>query len=216
MHILFISDYVCPYCLVAKEALRQALEETGLQASITWQPHELTVEPAPRVDTYHDERRRANYQILVEPCKQLGLDMKLPPDVIPRPYSRLAFEGWYYACDHGKGEEYNELMYRAYFIEELDIGDLTVLGDLAARVGLDKAGFTAALEQGTYSAMEKAAVQHTRNVLQPRGVPTVYIDGEKISIREYTKEEMVAILTKQAEKSAAPAVFCGDDGCNMQ
>lgn len=216
MHILFISDYVCPYCLVAKEALRQALEETGLQADITWQPHELTVEPAPRVDTFHDERRRANYQILVEPCKQLGLDMKLPPNVIPRPYSRLAFEGWYYACDHGKGEEYNDLMYRAYFIEEQDIGDPAVLGELAARVGLDRAEFLSALEQGTYSAVEKAAVEHIRNVLQPRGVPTVYIDGEKISLRAYSKEEMVAILTKQAEKSAAPAMVCGDDGCAMQ
>ena len=213
MNILFISDYVCPYCLVAKEALRQALEETGLQASVTWQPHELTVEPAPRVDTFHDERRRANYQILVEPCKKLGLDMKLPPRVIPRPYSRLAFEGWYYACEKGRGEEYNDLIYRAYFIEELDIGEIPVLAELAARVGLDKEDFTKALEQGTYTAVEKAAVEHTRNVLQPRGVPTVYIDGEKVSIREYTKEEMVAILTGLAEKSAAPSMACGDDGC---
>ena len=213
MNILFISDYVCPYCLVAKEALRQALEETGLQASVTWQPHELTVEPAPRVDTFHDERRRANYQILVEPCKKLGLDMKLPPRVIPRPYSRLAFEGWYYACEKGRGEEYNDLIYRAYFIEELDIGEIPVLAELAARVGLDKEDFTKALEQGTYTAVEKAAVEHIRNVLQPRGVPTVYIDGEKVSIREYTKEEMVAILTGLAEKSAAPSMACGDDGC---
>ena len=91
-----------------------------------------------------------------------------------------------------------------------------MLGELAARVGLDKDDFLSALEQGTYSAQEKAAVEHTRNVLQPRGVPTVYMDGEKISIREYTKEEMVAILTKQAEKSAAPAMVCGDDGCAMQ
>lgn len=216
MHILFISDYVCPYCLVAKEALRQALEETGLEASITWQPHELTVEPAPRVDTFHDERRRANYQILVEPCKQLGLDMKLPPKVIPRPYSRLAFEGWYYACDHGKGEEYNDLIYRAYFIEEQDIGDLAVLGELAQRVGLDKEDFTKALEQGIYSEREKAAVEHTRNVLQPRGVPTVYIDGEKVSVSAYTREEMVAILRREVKKSATPTMVCGDDGCAMK
>ena len=216
MNILFISDYVCPYCLVAKEALRQALEETGLKANIIWQPHELTVEPAPRVDTYHDERRRANYQILVEPCKQLGLDMKLPPKVIPRPYTRLAFEGWYYACDHGKGEEYNDLMYRAYFIEELDIGDLSVLGELAVRAGLDKEEFTAALEQGVYSQREKAAVEYTRTVLQPRGVPTIYIDGEKIAVRQYTKAEMVSILRKEAEKTAAPAPVCGADGCAAQ
>lgn len=34
MQILFISDYVCPYCLVAKEALKQALAETGIEAEI--------------------------------------------------------------------------------------------------------------------------------------------------------------------------------------
>ena len=82
MEILFISDYVCPYCLVAKEALRQAMAETGITPDITWHPYELTPEPKPQVDTYHDEKRRAGYQRLVEPCRKLGLDMKLPPNVI--------------------------------------------------------------------------------------------------------------------------------------
>ena len=45
MEILFITDYVCPYCLVAKEALTQALDATGLTADITYQPFELTPEP---------------------------------------------------------------------------------------------------------------------------------------------------------------------------
>ena len=93
MEILFISDYVCPYCLVAKEALKQALETMGLEARITWQPYELTPEPRDRVDTYHDEKRKANYRILVEPCARLGLAMKLPPKVIPRPYTRWPLKG---------------------------------------------------------------------------------------------------------------------------
>ena len=61
------------------------------------QPFELTEEPKERVDTYHDETRKAHYQILKEPAGQLGLAMKLPPAVVPRPYTRLAFEGWYFA-----------------------------------------------------------------------------------------------------------------------
>ena len=65
MEILFVSDYVCPYCLVAKEALHRALRKAGIPASITYQPYELTPEPKERVDTYHDQRRRASYQILV-------------------------------------------------------------------------------------------------------------------------------------------------------
>lgn len=212
LNIIFISDYVCPYCLVAKEALKQALLETGLEAQITWKPFELTKEPRPRVDTYHDEKRKSHYQILIEPCRQLGLDMKLPPAVVPRPYTRLAFEGWFYACDHDAGDAYNELIYRAYFIDEKDIGEIAVLADLAESIGLDRADFTAALENGAYSESEKAAVAETESVWQPKGVPTIYINDEKIEISEYTKDEMIRILLYH-DLAEGDGFFCGPDGC---
>lgn len=210
MQILFITDYVCPYCLVAKEALDQALEYLGLEADITYQPYELTPEPRERVDTWHDQRRRAGYRVLEEPCRKLGLPMKLPPKVIPRPYTRLAFEGWYYACGQGKGSEYADAIYRAYFIDEQDIGQIQVLAQIAERLGLDPLGFTEALENGTYTAREKEAVEYSRNVLKPTGVPTIYIDGQKIMLSEYTKEEMVRILLGA---SAEGGMACGEDGC---
>lgn len=194
MDILFVSDYVCPYCLVAKAALAEALRETGQEARITWQPFELTPEPQQRVDTYHDEARKERYQILTEPCKRLGLDMKLPPNVTPRPYTRLAFEGWYYACGKGKGEAFNDLVYRAYFVEEQDIGEISVLAKLAQRVGLDAEEFAAALQSGAYSQKEKEAVEYSRNVLKVQSVPSIYFNGEKITLREYTGEELVRIL----------------------
>lgn len=212
MEILFITDYVCPYCLVAKEALRQALQAAGLRANITWQPYELTPAPKERVDTCHDERRRAGYQVLVEPCKQLGLDMKLPPKVCPRPYTRLAFEGWFYACDHGRGEIYNDLVYRAYFIQERDIGELPVLAAIAEQAGLDGTDFTRTLEQGRYTAKEREAVRYAREVLKPRGVPSIYIDGQQITLKDYTKNEMLRILNDHSF-CAGSGRFCGPDGC---
>lgn len=211
MEILFVSDYVCPYCLVAKEALRRALEKLGVEAKIIDQPFELTPEPRERVDTYHDQRRREGYQVLVEPCRQLGLDMKLPPKVIPRPYTRLAFEGWYYACDHGKGESYNDLVYRAYFIQELDIGDLSVLAGLAEQAGLDAADFTRALEEGRYTEKERQAVRYAREVLKPQGVPTIIVDGRRLSLKDYTESEMLQALNDAA--FSAQGHFCGPDGC---
>ena len=33
LDILFVTDYVCPYCLVAKVALEEALRETGMEAA---------------------------------------------------------------------------------------------------------------------------------------------------------------------------------------
>ena len=211
MEILFITDYVCPYCLVAKVALEQALEATGLDANITYQPFELTPEPRERVDTWNDPRRRAGYKVLEEPCRKLDLPMKLPPHVIPRPYTRLAFEGWYFACDQGKGDEYADAMYRAYFMEELDIGDLKVLSAIAARLGLDAHAFTAALEAGTYSKAEQEAVDYARNVLKPTGVPTIYIDGKKVELTEYTTEEMIRLL--QGASGSGGGFCCGENGC---
>ena len=131
LDILFVTDFVCPYCLVAKVALEEALRETlqetlalrqelevlETQAQVRVQPLELTPEPRERVDTCHDEARKKRYQILVEPARALGLDMKLPPAVCPRPYTRLAFEGLYYAQEKGLGERYADLVYRAWTSE---------------------------------------------------------------------------------------------------
>ena len=211
MEILFITDYVCPYCLVAKVALENALAATGIAANITYQPHELTPEPRERVDTWNDPRRRAGYKVLEEPCRKLDLPMKLPPHVIPRPYTRLAFEGWYFACEQGKGDAYADAMYRAYFMEELDIGDVAVLASVAARLGLDAEAFTAALENGTYSKAEKEAVDYSRNVLKPTGVPTIYIDGVKAELSEYTTEEMIRLL--QGASGSTGGFCCGANGC---
>lgn len=211
MEILFVTDYVCPYCLVAKEALTQALDDLGLEAKIQYQPYELTPPPKERVDTYHDERRRAGYRVLEAPCRALGLDMKLPPKVIPRPYTSLAFEGWFFAKERGRGDAYSDAVYRAYFIDERDIGQISVLADLAQGVGLDAGAFVEALEQGAYTADRQAAVAYSRDVLQPKGVPTIYIDEKKIDLSAYTKEEMVRLLLGAA--SVEGGFSCGAEGC---
>lgn len=213
LNILFVTDFVCPYCLVAKEALHQALLETGIEAEILMQPLELTEEPKERVDTYHDETRKARYQILTEPAKQLGLDMKLPPRVIPRPYTRLAFEGWYFARTKGMGDAYSDLMYRAYFIEEKDIGDLETLTQLAERIGLDAEEYRSALLAGTWSKQEKEDVSYSRNVLGVKGIPSIYINGKKVTLKTYTKEEMIGILTQQTENPEEGGFCCGPEGC---
>lgn len=203
MEILFISDYVCPYCLVAKEAMKCALKEIGIDAAITWHPFELTVEPAPRIDTYHDEVRKSHYQVLVEPCKELGLDMKLPPHVVPRPYTRLAFEGYFYAAEHGCGDRYNDLMYKAYFIDEKDIGDIDVLCGLANEAGLDADRYRKALEEGIYKERLEEANRRARQDLHVKHVPTIYADGKEIEVDAYRKEAFMAAFgsVKEPDKT---------------
>lgn len=222
LDILFVTDYVCPYCLVAKVALEEALKETGIEAKIRLQPLELTPPPRERVDTFHDEERRKRYQVLVEPAKALGLDMKLPPAVCPRPYTRLALEGLFYAMEKEKAEDggaeasidqvYSDLVYRAYFIKEQDIGDLSVLCEIAREAGLDAVEFRKALENGVYTERLEKETAYSRDVLKVNGIPAIYLDGERISIENYTKEEMVRIL-QEGQIAAAAGMCCGIDGC---
>ena len=212
LDILFVTDFVCPYCLVAKAALEAALEETGLEAEIRVQPLELTPEPKERVDTCHDQERKKRYQILVEPAKALGLDMKLPPMVCPRPYTRLAFEGLFYAREQGMEERYGDLVYRAYFEKELDIGEMQVLCGIAEEAGLDPEGYRQALLQGTYREKVKEETAYSRDVLKVSGVPSVYLNGERVSIETYTKEEMARILQRGQEASGG-GFCCSAEGC---
>lgn len=192
--IIFVTDFVCPYCIVAKAALKEALKETGIKARIITQPYELTEEPHERVDTYHDEERKSRYRVLEEPARQLGLDAKFPPAVCPRPYTRLAFEGFHFAQERGYGDAYSDLMYHAYFIDEKDIGDLEVLTELAGSLGLDQNEFKEALTSGTYTEKEKEAVSYSKNELKITCVPTLFINGKRTILQEYTKEELIRLL----------------------
>ena len=196
LDILFVTDFVCPYCLVAKEALNQALKEGGVKAKIRIYPLELTEEPKERIDTYHDQNRKERYQVLKKPAEELGLAMKFPPAVVPRPYTRLAFEGWFFAEEKGLGNAYGDLVYKAYFIEEKDIGDMEVLTVLAEKAGLDREEYRDALLTGKYTQKEKEAVRYARDELKVRKIPTVYLNGREVSLKMYTKEEMAGLLAK--------------------
>lgn len=194
LDILFVTDFVCPFCIVEKENLKLVLKELGQEAKLQILPFELTEEPKERVDTCHDEKRKEHYKILEEPAKELGLDAKFPPNVCPRPYTRLAFEGLFYAEEKGLADEYADAMYHAYFVDEQDIGDMEVLCSLAEQVGLDKEEYREVLLQGKYTAKEKEANAHSKQTLGVTSVPTIYVNGEKLPVKEFTKAELKGIL----------------------
>lgn len=171
------SDFVCPYCYVLETMLEQLRPQ--LEIGVEYLPFELTEPPHPQVDTYNDPERRSRYAQELEPlCQSIGLKMCLPPNVVPRPYTRLAFRGLYFARAQGREEAYCRRVFRAYFEEERDIGDLGELASLAAEAGLDPAAFRAALESGQWEAEEREAVRRAKEDLNVRVVPTVFF-GER-------------------------------------
>jgi len=179
IHLKIASDFVCPYCYVLEAMINQLRPD--LEIEIEYLPFELTEPPLLRVDTYNDPERRERYAKELEPlCQQVGLNMYLPPKVVPRPYTRLAFQGLYLAREYGLEEAYCHRMFRAYFEEERDIGDPRELISLAAEVGLDAEAFRDALESGRWAAEEAEAVRHAKQDLNVGVVPTVFLGDRRL------------------------------------
>src|ERR1700730_2996303 len=89
-------------------------------------------------------------------ARQMGVPIKMPT-VSPQPHSHMAFEGFQYAKEHGKGNDYNHRVLTAFFVESQDIGDIGVLTKLAGEVGLDQTKFEAALKTRKYREAHQRA-----------------------------------------------------------
>ncbi|MFE5582847.1 DsbA family protein [Kitasatospora sp. NPDC056531] len=205
------SDYVCPFCMLAEGPLHEATRD--LDVEIEWMPFELRPHPTPTLRP-EDPYLPAIWERAVYPmARRMGVDITLPT-VSPQPYTRLAFEGYQYAAEHGRAAEYTPRVLRAFFQENRDIGRTEVLADIASELGLDAADFTAALTAGTYTAAHQDALR-TAEAFRISVAPTIIIDGRhRIEGVPTVAQIRKAVLDAQVEQTAAgDAPACGIDGC---
>ncbi len=150
------SDYVCPFCYLAEVPLQQVAADSEVQ--VDWQPFELRPEPAPTLRPEGEYLQRAWRDSVYPLARELGVDIHLPP-VSPQPHTRLAFEGLQFAKAKGRADAYNDAVFRAFFQEGRDIGDLDVLIDIANGAKLNGNDFRLALETGRYTPAHQEALQ---------------------------------------------------------
>lgn len=170
------SDFVCPFCYLAEQLLADAVEGRDMQ--IAWQPFELRPEPTPTLRPEGDYLQSTWERVVYPMAERMGVPIVLPA-VSPQPYSRLAFEGFAYAAEHGLGQRYTERMFRAFFVEQRDIGRPGVLADIAGELGLDAGEFRSALDTGRYADLQQQALRRAKE-LQITAVPTFIIENRRL------------------------------------
>jgi predicted DsbA family dithiol-disulfide isomerase len=139
-------------------------------------PFELRPEPHPTLRPEGEYLQRAWSQSVYPLARRMGVPIALPP-VSPQPHTHLAFEGYQYAKEHGKGNEYNHRVLEAFFVEGRDIGDVGVLTGLAGEVGLDENDFGDALRSRKYREAHRGALRHAYEEAGVGGVP-LFVIGE--------------------------------------
>ena len=137
------SDVICPWCYIGKRRLEEALTLINGEArpTLQWLPFELNPD-MPAGGMPRAEYRRAKFGS-PERAKQLDarvaaegrtVGIEFAFERIERtPNTRAAHELIDVAQRQGKGNGVVDALFRAYFEEAKDIGDATVLAEIALR-----------------------------------------------------------------------------------
>ena len=149
------SDVICPWCYVGKRRLERALEQWNgsVPVRISWRPFQLN----PAMPQQGMDRRqyleakfggadaaRSIYSQVETAGAGEGISFAF--DRIARtPNTFTAHRLIWFAEHHGKQDAMVETLFRYYFLEGRDIGDLESLSQAAASTGFDRAVIDALL-----------------------------------------------------------------------
>lgn len=168
------SDYVCPFCYVAKERAAQLEEAYGIE--VVWKPYELRPmapqQGLPAAMLHNGDPRLKHVGKMARSCaEEVCLTLG---DYVPYSNSRLAFEIGALAEDHGRGHAYRDALFGAYFVDKRDIGESEVLIEVAVRSGIREADAARCLDDRTHQARVETELAEAVD-FGVTGVPTFVI-----------------------------------------
>ena len=163
-------------------------------------PFELRPEPHPTLRPEGDYLQRAWQQSVYPIARRMGVPIHLPP-VSPQPHTHLAFEGYQYAREHGKGNDYNHRVLEAFFVQGQDIGQIDVLTKLAGEVGLDERGFAEAVRTRKYREAHRRALRHAYEEAGVTGVP-MFVIGHQTLTGLQDRETLEAVIEEELRGGA--------------
>jgi predicted DsbA family dithiol-disulfide isomerase len=181
--------------------------------TVEWQPFELRPHPTPTLRPEGDYLQRAWQQSVYPLARRMGVEIKLPA-VSPQPHTHLAWEGFRYAREHGRGNDYNHRVLEAFFVRGEDVGSTDVLTQLAKEVGLDEDGFRQALVIRKYREAHQEALRQAHEA----GVTAVpaFVVGRSLLTglqSEETLRRAIDADLREQQAEAGSGGACGPDGC---
>ncbi len=188
LKIEFVSDIVCPWCIIGLAGLEQALAAIGdgVTAEIRFAPFELNPNMPPEGQNIGEhvaekygatpEQSARNRATIKARAAELGFTMAGSAD--SRIYNSFdAHRLLHWAEEQGKQAALKHRLFAVYFTEQGNPADHDVLAGAAAAVGLDAGEARAVLASGRYAEEVRAAerLAHERGIT---GVPAIIINGK--------------------------------------
>ena len=193
LHIDFVSDIVCPWCVVGLGGLEAALDKLkaeGITAEVHFQPFELNPQMPPEGETIVEhigrkygstpEQSAANRAMITERAAEAwpGFQMRMGPDSrIWNTFDAHRLLHWAGTVGMAEQRALKAALFTAHFTDGRTMTDAAVLADAAAAAGLDRAKAVEVLGDGRYAAevRAEAALWVSRGI---NSVPAVVVEGK--------------------------------------
>lgn len=193
LQIDFVSDVVCPWCVVGLGGLETALgalAAEGITAEIHFQPFELNPDMAPEGENITEhigrkygatpEQSAKNRAMIRDRAAEAwpGFEMKMgETSRIWNTFDAHRLLHWAGTIGRAEQRALKEALFRAHFTDNRPLPDAEVLADAAEAAGLDRTEAEAVLADGRHAAevREAEALWRSRGI---SAVPAVVVEGK--------------------------------------
>jgi len=207
-----ISDVVCPWCFIGKRRLTRALEllrdstDRAPQVQVVWHPFQLNpnlplggMDRSEYVALKFGSRAPEIYARVAAVGRDVGIDFAFER-IARQPNTAAAHQLIELARPSGKQDEMVETLFRAYFLEGVDLTQIGNLLALACQAGLDGEAARASLGD---DAQRQTVVREDEQAraLGVSGVP-FFIFGQRLAVSGAQEPEV--LLRALVEAAAEP------------
>jgi predicted DsbA family dithiol-disulfide isomerase len=162
MNINIWSDVRCPFCYIGKRKFEMALEKFPHKdkVNVSWQSFELDPNLETRTDVNsldyisnvkgisHEQAEEMHLHVK-QVAKEVGLDFNFDKAVVANSFD--AHRLIQFAKVHQKGNEVEEALFKAHFIEAKNIDDTDTLVAIGMSIGLEAKEVREVLASDAYS-----------------------------------------------------------------
>jgi predicted DsbA family dithiol-disulfide isomerase len=215
LSIDIVSDIVCPWCYVGKRRLEAALARRASDDVQPVQVRWLAFQLNPDIPAGGVDRRSYLEQKFGGPerAKQIYARIKAAGDEvgIPFDFERITRQpntvnahrliAWAQDLDPNTADSLIERLFRAYFVDGTDIGDIDTLAGVAGDAGFDATAARAWLASDAGRTAIEAEEQHSR-ALGVNGVP-FFVFNQRLAVSGAQPPEVLLEAIEQAETTVS-------------
>ena len=226
MHIIYWSDYACPYCYIAERRLHTAIRALGMENEVSFEPRAFELDPGAAKTVQSDTAHRfalkyglpltqamAQIEHISALGREAGIDFRYATTQYTNTFDahrlmKLALS----TKDAAIAAKTNELLFAAYFTRNLKLADDATLLGVGEEAGLERESILAMLHSDAFTdevrADERAAAE--RGV---RGVPYfIFPDGATVP-GAISERDFKDLLQRNRGREPMAAQQCGPEGC---